>query len=495
MNKLTLSDSLKINYNLSFIAFFAFLLLGLVFGTLEGTVLYLSIKYKKLSEIGSLWAGVAGLCLSATGIWFCLRRRRLFLEFGCWQESPPDEHQERRAMVSGARYAFMEGDFEKAQRFLARYLDQRPGDNSARMNLVCSLVMLGRLEEAVPLLSLAGDPRRQLSRIKPLKGWEIFLARTRSFTESQIASSRKTGVLAAMLLALILPQAWLLTKNGENLYEGTIVTVLPFLGEDMKEVVTEGLRETYDVNGLVEADFKRLETESFIFFYHDEALLKKSRAIAEPGLEFDLDFFGLPHNHFNNHKIKIFLCDNQQEYLKRSPFANSWEAGCAVSSRNVFYTYWPTNRNEAAFYPSTVTHELCHIVYYQIIPGIGQDSWLNEGVASYQGFLYLLDSYHVPPSAWLKQNLFKDIAVKPLPFELFLHHRPQELKSEKEVSQFYLQGHSMVFVLLHFYGKDNFLKFLHNFSRTQDMNKALNESYETIHSLDDLHGVWSLFMK
>jgi hypothetical protein len=493
--KATLSSSLRLNTSLSFLALCLFFLLSLAFAALEASSLYIGIRFDKIAAMeGSFWGGALGLCLCSTGVWYFRRRRRLMLEFGQWQESPPDEQQERRALISGARDAFMDSDFEKSGRLLQRYLEQRPGDNVARMNLACGLVMQGKIDEAIPLLTLAGDPRRQVSLLKPARAWERILAYNRSYTSGQILRSQKIWSLAVVLCVLALPQAFLIYANWNNLTEGSQSALMPFLSDDLRKVVAADMMAKYNVNGLLDQDFKRAESTNIVFYYHDEALFQRALDIAEDALQFDLAFFNLPSNHFEAHKIRIYLCDSQKEYLKRSPFAATWEAGAAIPSQNVFYIYI-RDRKLDPFFLETVAHELCHICYFQINSGIAQDSWLNEGLARYQGFSYLCKEYQIPCSVFVKENIFKDIARKPLSFELFLHHRPQELSSVADVTQFYNQGHSMVYVLIQYYGKDSFLKFLHNFSMTQDMNASFAGAYDSIHNLDDLHGIWTLFYR
>ena len=53
----------------------------------------------------------------------------------------------------------------------------------------------------------------------------------------------------------------------------------------------------------------------------------------------------------------------------------------------------------------------------------------------------------------------------------------------------------MVFVLITYYDKDKFLAFLRDYSHSKDIDRSLNATYPTLHSMRDLQGAWSLFMK
>jgi hypothetical protein len=472
--RLSLSHSLRLQHFLGFSALIVLILMVPFFAAVTALALVIFFKFQGGDFAGSILSGVAGLVLCDLGIWSCLRRRQFLLNFCRWQDfDDVADSKERRALVQVARQAFMEGEFPKCLRLLERALQERPADNACRLNLASCMVIEGKFAEAASLVEVAGDPRSQLRYLAPSKSWTGNLSVHRPFSPG---SARRARGLAPLVLTL----AALFALTGAIL--------------DHEAGKFGALFDRRNGSGIQEKDFKKMESPNVVLCYHDEALAKPALDLAEDALQFDLKFFNLPETQFSAHKIKVFLCDSQKEYLTRSPFASSWEAGAAVPAKNVFYIYAKQGRLDP-FFSETVAHELCHICYFQINSGIAQDSWLNEGLARYQGFAYLCQQYHLPCSNWLKENVFKDLAKNPLPFELFLHHRPQELGTVADVHQFYNQGHSMVYVLIQYYGKDAFLKFLHNFSQTQDMNASFAGAYDTIHSLDDLHGIWTLFFR
>jgi hypothetical protein len=494
--KLALSHHFRNIQSLAFSGFFLFLLIFVLFACAEYTALRDLVFFRAASAPNGIWLAVLGLWLCVGIIRSCLRRRLFLKLFGQWIELGSEENPELRSVLKGARSEFMSGRFSKVARLLERFLQERPANNEAQLNLAVCQVLTGHIDDAISLLEVAGDPRKQVVRLRPRERWEKIFSWNQSYSESQVERFQEPWRILAILGLGVLITITLIFYDQNFVSEGLFLAGRPFMDKGMTDTVADLEYESYDTDGLKVEDFHKFETENLIYYYHDEAFMQKASAIAESALSFDLKFFNLPPNQFARHKIRVFLCDTKEEYLKRSPFASPWEGGCAIPSRNIFYLYREGSSEELnPYFMVTVAHELCHICYYQIIPDIGQDSWLNEGLACYQGYLYLCNQYQLPPESWVKENLFKNITLTPLPFDLFLNSRPQELATTAEVYQFYNQGHSMVFVLIQYYGKDAFLNFLHNYSRTKDMNASLSAAYDTIHSMDDLHGIWTLFMK
>ena len=68
---------------------------------------------------------------------------------------------ERRAMLAGAREAFLAADYGKSAERMAKYLQARPSENISRLNYSRALAMAGRLEEAKDQIAISGDPYGQ----------------------------------------------------------------------------------------------------------------------------------------------------------------------------------------------------------------------------------------------------------------------------------------------------------------------------------------------
>jgi hypothetical protein len=53
----------------------------------------------------------------------------------------------------------------------------------------------------------------------------------------------------------------------------------------------------------------------------------------------------------------------------------------------------------------------------------------------------------------------------------------------------------MVYMLIEMYGKEAFLKFMHHYAITGDIDRSLAASYPTLPSVDALGSVWGLFFQ
>ncbi len=184
--------------------------------------------------------------------------------------------------------------------------------------------------------------------------------------------------------------------------------------------------------------------------------------VAGQALTQSLDFLGLPADSFGPGQIHLFLCADQAEYLARSPFTKSWEAGSALPEKHQIYLYrFPDN--QASYFEVVLAHELTHLCYHRLVPASRSDSWLNEGLADYLGYKFGLERAHFPRQAWLMANVFNALKKEALPFDAFLTENPQTMGDDKAIDLFYIQGFSIVDVLIEQYGREPFLHFLRVF--------------------------------
>ncbi len=447
------------------------------------------------SVLGSYFkaAGLAlgFLLLSSLGLQACLRSRRFLLQFCRWGEveeagAAGPEGRDRRDLLRAAKQFFFQGDYSRAQDVLGRYLALRPADNTARLNLAWSLAAAGKLPEAREQLAIAGDPRCQDALIDPARSsfgrWKrAFWPKEAAFSQS--GALMPLAALAAMILSLALAVAELnyAAKSSDRLLQAP----------SLRYLLLELARERGNFGA---SQFLAEESGSFIFHYHDPALLSQVRPMAEEALAANLRFYVLPEGQFQSSKIKVFLMDSKEEYLRRSPLHKSWEAGCTLDELQEIYVYRPAPR-QWAWFENTLAHEISHVCYRKVLPGIDQESWLNEGLASYIGHQFMLERLRFAGPAWLREHVFKGVARQALPFEDFLAGNPQQYQDRAKISQFYDQGFSMAYVLINYYGKESFIQFLHHYSRSRDLVQGLKRAYPTIQSLADLRGVWLLFME
>ncbi len=441
--------------------------LALVFLLLEAYALHLRFSPQALSWL-LLWAGVVACCSwAALGL---LKRRRFWLAFGGWAPGPS-----RSPVWKAARAAFLAGDLEKALALLQRHLNEAPQDSpeAARFNRAGLLALLGRRPEA--LESMEPGSRR-----------------------ARILGGRHEGGLA-LPLALVL----FLALPAVALHVRAMIPRLKVLG-----------------SGFQDGDFLASQTGHFVLHYHDAAYRDWAARTAEAALAFDLAFYGMPADSFSVSKIRLYLCDSQAEYLARSPFAQSWEAGSAQPGRRSIYLY--RDPSPSLYDDVVMAHEVSHICFHQLFPdkedlsrrnsgwwgawgddlrlmgGLDREplpSWLDEGLANYLGYRFALETRtRVDYRLWLEANVFKELEKRHYPFELFWSANPQALHGQvDDIQLFYTQGFSLVFTLVEHFGRERFLRFLREYYLLHDLGKALAKSYPQIQSAEDLRGIWLLY--
>ena len=154
--------------------------------------------------------------------------------------------------------------------------------------------------------------------------------------------------------------------------------------------------------------FRSEESANFVIYYHDENFMRHTilAAAGRTPFDFDLKFYDLPATQFNAKKIKIYLCSSQKEFLSRSPLNKPWEGGVTLDDYQEIYPY-RFGPGQGWYFENTLAHEISHVCYRNILPTIGQDSWLNEGLAQYLGrYQFSLARLNFPVSDWLcKQHL------------------------------------------------------------------------------------------
>jgi hypothetical protein len=401
-----------------------------------------------------------------------LRIRLLLSRFGAWKDAGYSDifNQEENMYWRAAESAFAEEDWAKCERLLEHFLGSKRAEISH--NLMSVLVLQGDLEHARVLAQneLVKDIR--LCWILPRGG----LWKKDSFLRSR--------------------DAWIANRGFRRLGLSVMATALVgyiFVFGQFKGVYTYVGRM---LTGFETKEFDSFEKDNFVLHFHDKNSAEKTAVLAEESLNFISGYLGIPPSSFTSHKIHIFLCKNQEEYLRRFPRAFAWEAGSAIPEKNSVYLYSP-NSGEGQWlnFDLVIAHELTHICYAQVVRQIEKGSWLSEGFADYVAYSYVLKKNGWPAAPWLKENVFKGLRQRQLPFRLFLNQRPSELIETKDVELFYRQGFSIVFVMAEFYGKKEFITFLRNLARTREINKALICSYETIPNVQALEAVWQLFMK
>jgi len=431
-----------------------------------------------------MWAAFASLSLLLVGLamavlWRAKLARGFHRHFGGLPAIKAGPEAGHALTLTGVQGAFAQGDILRAQRMLDRWLDAHPDDQGARAwRLICwahnpelSGLVAGQLELDEP-----GSPRQRW-----LKG-----------------PARRGPALHRMdkpwaLWALALPLLLCLSLAGLEAWY--------FSGLLDKDLNARIYKTNFDF--FSEDGFDRAETEHFIYRYHsqNELFLNFARFHAERALEADCAIFGMDPSQFTSPKTSLYLADSEKEFLARSPYTKSWEAGVTVPELHAIYMFLPDKGDQALQVKNILGHEIGHVLFSRMFPDLTRDTWLNEGLAMYLGTHYAHQGSTIPQAylPWVDQRFFQGLRQRHLPFSTFLSASPQRMGSIGDINTFYMQGFSIVVLLMDYLGSNggpgHFMAFLRSYGRSKDMNQALAEAYSPrIKSMDDLQGIWLLFM-
>ena len=422
---------------------------------------------------GLLGWTVLALAVNSFALIRAVKARHFLGLFSLWPGLEEEDHSlnETRLLAASAQQAFFHGDYAKARAFVERL---GPPHEMGSLAIGRSLALDGRFEEALIALEKGGQGGSARRYLSQRRRW--FFWKRSYFSRTDITWAHGSGRLAALGLAALLASCGALGMNYQFI-EGAVAPI---------------------VAGFSEADFKVSVQGPFTIHYHDEAFMQETADIAREALADSLKFLDLPADSFAPGQIGLFLCADQREYLSRSPFTRAWEAASAVPSKHQIYFYKLAEK-EQIFFEVVVAHELTHLCYHRIVPSNADDGWLNEGFADYMGYKFGLerniDKTHYAPKAWLMEKHFASLKKKALPFENFLTESPRDMKDTERISTFYVQGFSIVYVLIEQYGRDDFLHFLRVFGAGKPLAQALATAYPTIRDAPALQAVWELFMR
>lgn len=451
----------------------ASVLLALFFLGLEGLffilvgILLLAQRLWKNADAGH-WAWVAGAALLACtwGLARAVKNGHFLWLYGRW---PLDDAALTAddPLWRNVQQAYAADEQPRVQSLVGRLA---PEERSARLwsGLGRSLALDGRLQEAADAFEASGVDHELLRWLRPRRAWGLNWAVYFKPADARWARRHLWLVLLAALLAL-----------------AALRTVERFAA--MRDAVA-GL-------GFNAAGFEKEKVDSFSFYYHDPAFMELSADVATAAMRHHLAFLGRDGYRIAPGSLKIFLCEDRAEYLRRAPYAPSWEQASALPELNSIYLY-KLPPEQKVYYEVVLAHELSHLLYHRFFPVQGNDAWLNEGLADYLGFAFALDRAGIARQAWLMQHSFKGLGKHYLPFQRFFDTDPHSLNSDEEVSLFYRQGFSVVYMLIENYGHKEFLAFLDAYHQHDgDVSAALHETYPTIQNLAALGAVWGLFFE
>lgn len=425
-------------------------------------------------DLGLGWAVAPMALVVLTNLWaLAWAGKALYFIgiFGAWprSEGAPLEKDDELAVFAAGR-AFDTGDFHKVPGLLARVPPERLRQEHY-LALGRALALSGAMQEAAEALDKAGARPDIGAKLRP--GRRFRPGAAPYFGPELAGRAARAPWMAALAAALVLGGAAVTT--GLALQVAKLGHRLPSFNAG---ALASGSAFQSEVSG-------RLTV-----YYHDPEFRDQAVEIAEAALTQDLAFLGLPADTFGPGAVKLYLCDSEEEYRERAPSHPSWEAACAMPPDATLYIH-RFGAREHVFFEVVMAHELGHLCYFRLI-GSSPDDWLNEGTADYMGYRFALDRAGIARQAWLQNTLFASLRSKALPFDLFFRTDPHQLPDD-EVATFYQQGFSVVYLLIEDYGRDPFLKFLHQFTAHKDINAALADAFPTIPNINALAAVWSLF--
>lgn len=148
-------------------------------------------------------------------------------------------------------------------------------------------------------------------------------------------------------------------------------------------------------------------------------------------------------------KAKIYIYSSADAYLNGEFSPPRWSKGLAYFSKKTIVVY---DTGDMGKLKAVISHELAHLYFEGYFAEKLQypPQWLNEGLA-----VYLEDSSYPDGGPWSRAlAYFPD--TRRVPFEKFFGLKIDELKSEAQISDWYLQAYGTV---LYLYRPDTRLQF------------------------------------
>jgi hypothetical protein len=233
-----------------------------------------------------------------------------------------------------------------------------------------------------------------------------------------------------------------------------------------------------------EQNWKVTKSTHFNIFYKNAPEDSVSELIqkAEECYDSIAEQFGF--NRFNfwtwDNRAKIYLFDNQDEYLKATQ-SFDWSAGQVRVSTKLIQSY----AGAPGFIQNILPHELAHIIFIEMV-GLNNPAvplWLQEGVAAYQE----KDLRAVRADLAEKINANEYLNFNALnSFDL-------RSSNSEQVRLFYLESYSLVKYLITEFGKDSFVDFCRALRDNRNLLAALSRVY-AFKNLNDFQESWKQFI-
>ncbi|MDP2927382.1 MAG: peptidase MA family metallohydrolase [Candidatus Omnitrophota bacterium] len=227
-----------------------------------------------------------------------------------------------------------------------------------------------------------------------------------------------------------------------------------------------------------------VKSTHFNIFYKNapEDVLNELTQKAEECYDSIADELGF--NRFNfwtwDNRAKIYLFDNQDEYIKATQ-SFDWSGGQVRISAKLIQSYV----GAPGFLHNIFPHELAHIIFIEMV-GFNNPAvplWLQEGVATYQEkdihSIKAVLADKIRQGGYLNLDALSRFAVKG--------------SSDEQVKLFYAESYSLVKYLIAEFGKEKFVLFCQNLRDNRNLADALRRTY-SFSSLDDFEDSWKKYI-
>jgi len=232
------------------------------------------------------------------------------------------------------------------------------------------------------------------------------------------------------------------------------------------------------------SDYMRMGTTHFVFYFHpqDKQLMKSLIDDAEVLREEIMKDLGIDFKE----KTKVYLAPSFRKYQEIQPGGEvpSWSAAVAYPRLNLIIIRSPrATKSKSIDLRKVFKHEFTHIALGKAFSKREEiPRWLNEGLAMYESREWDLSRVSTMTRAVLTDSL--------IPLSEITHWFPFEAdKAELAYSQsFYL-----ISFLISQYGKDNFHRFLKEYSGGKELKDVLREVYGI--KWEELEQKWKNYLK
>lgn len=184
-----------------------------------------------------------------------------------------------------------------------------------------------------------------------------------------------------------------------------------------------------------------------------------------------------------DNRAHIYVYDDAGSY-RSATGQPEWSVGSALPRDKVIQTFYRAE----GFFEMVLPHEMGHIVFREFV-GTNNPSvplWLEEGVASYVGYL---NQESVIAAMRRAMNDHSFMSLEALQrFNLSL------AQDQEAIRAFYLESVSVVQYLVKSFGKDSFITFLQALRDKKNLNRALASAYPFA-SITELNDAWVKYLQ